>query len=92
MNINYATLADDLASGALRQELAAELTTGFRLLQQEGERLPVASHYASRIAEIIHHEAPEPIVPDLSFYVYQEVLLAVEQARATVMGEPVLPA
>lgn len=91
MNVDYATLDADILSGAFRQMLEEELTVGFRMLQQAGERLPLASYYASKIAEIVDAGAAEPLHRDLKFHVYQEILAAVEAARARVLGEPVPP-
>lgn len=92
MNVDYAKLEDDVASGAFREELADELLIGFRQIRMSGERLPTASHYASQIAEIVSRGAAEPLHPELAFNMYQEILLAVEKARATVTGEPEFPA
>jgi len=49
--------------------------------------LPLASYYAAKIADIVNRAAPEPLNKDLAFHVYQEILLAVEAARAEVLGE-----
>lgn len=92
MNVDYAALDADMLSGAFRLALEEELTLGFRMLHQGGERLPLASHYASQIAEIIARGAEEPLPAAMAFYLYQEILLAVEGARARVLGEPVAPA
>jgi hypothetical protein len=92
MNVEYTTLEEDILSGAFREQLLEELTVGFRLLHRAGERLPPASYYASKIAEIVHGGAPSPIGSDLSYHVYQEILAACEAARATVLGEPLNPA
>jgi hypothetical protein len=89
MNVDYPNLEDNILSGAFRQELEDELTVGFRVIQDSGERLPLASHYAAQIAEIVGRNAPEPLRPDLAFEVYQEILAAVEHARATVLGDDV---
>ena len=91
MNVDYSSLEQDVESGVFRQELEAELTLGFRILHQGGERLPTASHYASQIAEIVNHGAAAPIAPELAYNLYQEILTAVEAARASVLGEPVPP-
>jgi hypothetical protein len=85
MNVNYATLESDLLDGAFRRDLQEELTVGFRQLQLDGERLPVPSHYAAQIAEIIDRQAQ--LSDALKFELYQEVLLAVENAAATVRVE-----
>lgn len=85
MNIDYASLEDDLESGAFRQKLQDELETGFRLIRDSGERLPVASHYASQIAEIVNRGVE--LTADLKYNLYQEILLACEQARAAVLAE-----
>jgi hypothetical protein len=87
MNVDYSTLDADIESGAFREELKAELLIGFRQIQLSGERLPTASHYAAQIAEIVNRGAADPLTPEMAFYVYQEILAAVESARATVLGE-----
>ena len=88
MNVDYANLENDVISGLFRQTLEEELTVGFRQIRMAGERLPLASYYAAQIAEIVSRGASEPLHPDLAFHVYQEILLAVEAARATVLAEP----
>ena len=57
MNIDYENLERDINDGTLRQNLEEELIAGFRQIQQTGERLPLASHYAAQIAEIINRNA-----------------------------------
>ena len=89
MNVDYANLERDVESGAFREELAAELTIGFRQIRISGERLPTPSHYASQIAEIVSRGAEEPLHPELAFNVYQEILLAVESARDKVLAEDI---
>ena len=91
MNIDYATLEQDVESGQLRTKLAEELTIGFRLMHEAGDALPPASYYASKIAEIIHANAETEISKDLAYYIYQEVLLACEDARTNVLGAPAEP-
>lgn len=90
MNVDYENLENDVASGLFRESLREELLFGFRQIQQTGERLPTASHYAAQIAEIVNRGAAEPLDKDLAFHLYQEILLAVEAARADVLGEPLL--
>lgn len=85
MNVDYENLERDLESGALRVQLEEELIAGFRQIQQSGERLPVASHYAAQIAEIINRGAT--LSSTMQFELYQEVLEAVESARVAVLGE-----
>jgi hypothetical protein len=85
MNIDYENIERDLSDGTLRQNLEEELIAGFRQIQQAGERLPVASHYAAQIAEIINRNAD--LSETLKFELYQEVLEAVEAARVAVLGE-----
>lgn len=85
MNVDYENLERDLESGALRLQLEEELIAGFRQIQQSGERLPVASHYAAQIAEIINRGAT--LSSTMQFELYQEVLEAVESARVAVLGE-----
>lgn len=85
MNIDYGNLERNIDDGTLREHLEEELVTGFRQIQQAGERLPVASHYAAQIAEIINRNAA--LTSALQFELYQEVLEAVESARLKVLGE-----
>ena len=87
MNVDYENLERDLSTGMFREMLKDELVAGFRQIQATGERLPLASHYASQIAEIISRGASGPLRPELAFELYQEILDAVEAARATVLGE-----
>ena len=91
MNVDYAALEEKILDGSFRAELEAELTVGFRTIRMSGERLPLASHYAAQIAEIVNNAADRPIGPELAFELYQEILAAVERARVTVMGEPPPP-
>ena len=85
MNVDYDNLEQDLLSGLFRERLAEELTVGFRQIRDSGERLPLASHYASQIAEIVNRSAN--LSSEMAFELYQEVLSAVESARAAVLGE-----
>ena len=85
MNIDYATLEQDVENGIFRIRLEEELTFGFRQIHDSGERLPLASHYASQIAEIVNRDVELP--PELKYNLYQEILLACERARAAVLGE-----
>lgn len=85
MNIDYATLEEDVFTGTFRQKLQQELEIGFRQIRNAGERLPVASHYASQIAEIVNRDVQ--LGPELQYNLYQEILLACEQARAVVLAE-----
>ena len=87
MNIDYPNLERDVLSGAFRQTLQEELIVGFRMIAQEGERLPIASHYASQMAEIVSRGAPAPFSPAIAFEIYQEILEACEHARAVVLAE-----
>lgn len=86
MNIDYATLEQDVFDGTFRQRLEEELAFGFRQIHQSGERLPLASHYASQIAEIVNRDVE--LAAELKYNLYQEILLACEQARAAVLAEP----
>ena len=87
MNVDYAALEEKILDGSFRAELEAELLVGFRSIRMSGERLPLASHYASQIAEIVGKGAPAPMRPELAYQVYLEILSAVEHARATALGE-----
>src|SRR5687767_9444412 len=71
MNIDYENLERDIGDGTLRLHLEEELTVGFRQIQQTGERLPVPSHYAAQIAEIINRNAT--LSSTMQFELYQEV-------------------
>jgi hypothetical protein len=88
MNVDYANLQRDLETGLFRETLREELLGGFRQIADAGERLPAASHYASQIAEIVSRGADAPLTGELAFYVYKEILSAVEAARAEVLGVP----
>jgi len=85
MNIDYNTLEQDVIDGTFRQRLENELTLGFQQLHDSGERLPPASHYASQIAEIVNRDVQ--LSEELKYNLYQEVLLACENARTAVLGE-----
>ena len=87
MNVDYEYLERDLVSGLFRRTLQEELVAGFRQMQASGERLPLASHYASQIAEIVSQGAATPLRADIAFELYQEILEAVEGARAEVENE-----
>ena len=87
MNVDYDNLERDIATGMFREMLREELVSGFRQIQVSGERLPAASHYASQIAEIVGRGAATPLRPEIAFELYQEILEAVEAARALVLGE-----
>lgn len=88
MDVDYRSLPDDLESGLFGNRLRSELVTGFEQLHENGERLPPPSYYASKIAEVIDSAAPVPLSKEMSYALYQEVLLACEQARRHVLGEP----
>ncbi len=85
MNIDYNTLEQYILDGTFRQRLENELTPGFQQMHDTGERLPPASHYASQIAEIVTRDVQLP--EELKYDLYQEILLACENARAAVLGE-----
>jgi uncharacterized protein with PhoU and TrkA domain len=87
MNIDYANLEENLVDGTFRVNLQFELVDGFRDILDAGERLPTASHYASQIAEIVNRNAQPPLNAEMAFNLYQEILLAVEGARASVLEE-----
>jgi hypothetical protein len=87
MNVDYAILTDELESGTFRERLQEELTFGFRQIVEAGERLPTASHYATQIAEIVNRGAETPLDSGTAFYLYQEILLACENARAAVLAQ-----
>ena len=87
IEVDYRSLEDDMVSGAFRQRLEDELVAGFRKIHESGERLPLASYYASQIAEIVNRGSPVPLNSEFAFNLYQEILMAVERARAVVLGE-----
>jgi hypothetical protein len=87
MNVDYESLENDVANGLFRESLREELLFGFRQIHNSGERLPLASYYAAQIADIVNRGAAEPLNKELAFNLYQEILLAVETARAEVLGE-----
>lgn len=84
MNIDYSTLEGDVHDGTFRQKLEVELSLGFREMHESGERLPPASHYAAQIAEIVNRDVE--LTSELKYNLYQEILLACENARATILG------
>jgi hypothetical protein len=85
MNIDYRTIDQDVADGTFRNRLQEELELGFRQIHDTGERLPPASHFAAQIAEIVNRDVQ--LAPELKYNLYQEILLACEQARAAVLGD-----
>jgi hypothetical protein len=85
MNIDYANIEADLESGTFRQNLQTELAIGFRAIHEAGERLPLASYYAAQIAEIVNRGVE--LGAEVKYNLYQEILLAVEHARAEILGE-----
>lgn len=87
MDLSYSRLLADINAGTLRQNLERELTEGFRQIHASGELLPTASHFAARIAEIIDRGSEQPLSKDDSYVLYQEILLACENARLAVLGE-----
>jgi hypothetical protein len=87
IDVDYRTLEDDVVNGVFRQRLEDELIAGFRRIHETGERLPLASYYASQIAEIVNRASSVPLNADFAFHLYQEILLAVESARAAVLEE-----
>ncbi len=87
MNVDYAALEDKILDGSFRAELEAELTIGFRTIWMAGERMPVASHYAAQIAEIVAKDAPSPMRPELAYQVYLEILAAVGAAREAALAD-----
>ena len=87
MDLHYSKLLEEIEKGTLRQTLERELTEGFQKMHADGEALPPASHYAARIAEIIERNSEQPLSKEDAFNLYQEVLLACEQARLNILGE-----
>jgi hypothetical protein len=87
MNVDYENLDRDVSTGLFRETLKEELIGGFRQILRAGERLPLSSHYASQIAEIVHRGATPPMSQEMAFELYQEILEAVEAARVAVLGE-----
>ncbi|PYQ31168.1 MAG: hypothetical protein DMF56_04515 [Acidobacteria bacterium] len=85
MNIDYNNIEEDIFNGTFRQNLQDELTIGFRQIHESGERLPLASYYAAQIAEIVNRDVA--LSDDVKYDLYQEILAAVEHARAEVLGE-----
>ena len=87
MDVDYRTIAEELESGEFRRRLKDELAAGFREISESGERLPPASYFATKIVEVIHAGAPVPFTKDAAYDLYQEALLACEEARDEVLGE-----
>jgi len=87
MKVDYATLEVDIFNGVFRQQLEEELLVGFRQIRMSGERLPVPSHYAAQIAEIVNREGEIP--EHLKYELYQEIVDACTNARERVLAEDV---
>jgi len=87
MNIDYTALAGELDSGELRERLKSELVVGFRLMLEAGDAVPPASYFATKITEIIYASRDREIEANTQYDLYQEVLLACEEARREVLGE-----
>lgn len=85
MNIDYATIEQDVFDGTFRQKLEDDLIPGFRQLHEGGERLPPASYLAAQIAEIVNRDVA--LSENVKYELYQEILAAVEHARAEVLGD-----
>ncbi|HEX2060995.1 MAG TPA: hypothetical protein VHK90_09665 [Thermoanaerobaculia bacterium] len=85
MNIDYENIERDVLDGTFKTRLQEELTPGFRQIHASGERLPVASHYAAQIAEIVNRDVA--LSEHVKYELYQEILAAVEGARDAVLGE-----
>ena len=84
MNIDYATIEQDVLDGTFREKLQDELTSGFRQIHESGERLPLPSYYASQIAEIVNRDIA--LSDAVKYELYQEILAACEYAHAEVLG------
>lgn len=91
MNIDYEKLTGELDSGELRARLKSELVTGFRLLIEAGDPVPPASYFATKITEIIYSARDREIEANTQYDLYQEVLLACEEARDEVLGSEPTP-
>jgi len=89
MNIDYANIEQHVFDGTFRQKLQDELIPGFRQIHEAGERLPLPSYYASQIAEIVNRDVA--LSDNVKYELYQEILAAVEHARAEVLGEELSP-
>ena len=87
IDIDYERLSEEVASGEFRERLKRELVLGFEQTKEQGESPSPASYYATKIAEVINRGAEGPIDPNLAFEIYQEVLLACQEARELVTGE-----
>jgi len=91
IDIDYETLAVEVESGEFRRKLEQELRDGFEQMVRNGVMLPPASFYATKIAEIVARGADEPIIPSLSFEIYQEIHVACEAACKSAAGEDGVP-
>ncbi|MGA7615314.1 MAG: hypothetical protein WBX15_09040 [Thermoanaerobaculia bacterium] len=87
IELDYGNLEQEIESGRLRARLRQQLAEGFRDIHEKGERLPPPSYYAARIAEILNEASGEAISQPAAFDLYQEVLLACQEARSDVLGE-----
>ncbi len=80
IDVDYERLSEEVASGEFRERLRRELVLGLEQTGEQGKTHPPATYYATKIAEIIDRGAEDPIDPDLSFEIYQEILLACQEA------------
>lgn len=87
MEIDYPNLERDVAEGRLRETLKRELIEGFQKMRRDGERLPPPSYYATKITEVIHGGTERAIDDTLAYDLYQEVLLACEEAYEEVASD-----
>lgn len=85
ITIDSRAIAAEVEDGTFRARLEEELTRGFEQMHAAGERLPPASYYATQIAEIVNRDAD--LSDELKYDLYQEILLACENARRSVLGE-----
>jgi hypothetical protein len=87
VDLHYSRLLDEIEKGTLRATLERELTEGFQRMHAEGDALPPASYYAARISEIIERNSEQPLSKEDAFNLYQEVVIACDQARRNVLGD-----
>src|SRR6185436_19086974 len=90
MNVDTASIEQDIADGTFRRKLQDELIPGLQQLHESGERLPPPSYLATQIAEIVNRDVVNRDVElsaEMKYELYQETLAACEHAWAEVLGE-----
>lgn len=87
IDIDFATVEQSIEDGSLRVKIRSVLIPGFREMHMQGMRLPPSSHYATQLAERMQERTDRVLPPAVAFDLYQEILLACEEARKEILGD-----